>query len=82
MPQEYKQHCRFTPPSVQQPDFEKSICSEDCMRRGMQAWLTNLHRGDLSWQSFVERVPSSCSFKSTHVTGKSHSFRCCRMSSH
>lgn len=61
-PQVYRERCVFTRPSLQQPDFERSSCSEDCLRRGMAAWLRLLRRGDLSWEPFLEQVPYSCTF--------------------
>ncbi|CDI87078.1 cysteine repeat modular protein, putative [Eimeria praecox] len=66
-PQVYRERCMFTRPSLQQPDFEHSSCSKDCLHRGMTAWLTLLHRGDLSWDSFLEKVPSSCTFKRVDI---------------
>lgn len=63
-PHVYRERCVFTRPSLQQPDFEVSGGSEDCLRRGMAAWLTLLRRGDVSWNSFLEEAPSSCTFRS------------------
>ncbi|CDJ32637.1 cysteine repeat modular protein, putative [Eimeria mitis] len=74
-PQVYREHCIFTRPSLQQPDFERSSCSENCLRRGMFAWLSLLHRGDLSWDSFLEKIPRSCTFKSTGLESDLGSLR-------
>ncbi|KAL8449815.1 hypothetical protein Emed_002778 [Eimeria media] len=65
MPKEYREHCSYTRPSVQQPDFENSGTNEKCLLIGMRAWLANKHRGDMSWEWFLENVPSSCHIKST-----------------
>ncbi|KAL8271945.1 hypothetical protein Esti_004069 [Eimeria stiedai] len=64
MPKEYRDHCTYTRPSVQQPDFESSDTNEKCLLFGMRAWLANKHRGDMSWDWFLENIPSSCQIKS------------------
>lgn len=70
VPEEYKKYCIYTKPTVQQPDFEKSKCSDDCLRRGMNAWLYRILHGDVSWESFVADVRSSCDFKSVGPEGE------------
>ncbi|OEH75896.1 cysteine repeat modular [Cyclospora cayetanensis] len=61
-PEEYKEHCFYSKPSLQQPDFERSVASEDCMRKGMEAWLALTRRGGDSWEAFLSEVPPSCTF--------------------
>ncbi|KAL8440015.1 hypothetical protein Efla_004931 [Eimeria flavescens] len=67
IPKDYKTHCTYSRPNVQQPDFERSKCSEKCLEQGMRAWLSNTLRGDMSWSWFVENISSSCRFKSIGV---------------
>lgn len=71
MPKVYQNNCVYTKPTVQQPDFVKSAGGEDCLRLGMHAWLANILRGDVSWESFMASVPSSCTFKSIGPEGES-----------
>lgn len=70
MPDEYRRNCVYTRPGVQQPDFEKSNCNEECLLEGMNVWLAGALRGDASWRSFLKEVPSSCVFKNISQKGK------------